>query len=122
MRFSLFKSLGLSLLLAAPVTSALAQQVPKPAADTLHKYERPATGPGAVEKKSFFQSKGFRASVVPAVLIGYGTAPSTATASTAATTPRATSTTSSAPAATPTWTISCNSPPTWSWAACCWRA
>ncbi|MCI1189661.1 phosphatase PAP2 family protein [Hymenobacter sp. DH14] len=72
MRFSLFKSVGLSWLLAAPVTSALAQQVPKPAADTLHKYERPATGLGAVEKKSFFQSKGFRASIIPAVLIGYG--------------------------------------------------
>lgn len=72
MRFSLLKSLTLSCLLAAPVTCILAQQVPKPAADTLHKYERPATGPGAVEKKSFFQSKGFRASIVPAVLIGYG--------------------------------------------------
>lgn len=72
MRCSLLKSVGLSFLLAAPFGSALAQQVPKPAADTLHKYERPATGVGAVEKKTFFQSKGFRASIVPAVLIGYG--------------------------------------------------
>ncbi|MBW3127151.1 phosphatase PAP2 family protein [Hymenobacter profundi] len=72
MRFPLFKSVGLSLLLAAPFSPTRAQQVPKPAADTLHKFERPATGVGAVVKKSFFQSKGFRASVVPAVLIGYG--------------------------------------------------
>ena len=72
MRFFLLKSVILSLLLAAPFSSALAQEVPKPAADTLHKYERPVAGVGAVEKKSFFQSKGFRAAVVPAVLIGYG--------------------------------------------------
>ncbi len=65
-------SLGLFLLLG-PLPGLLAQQVPPPAAaDTLHKYERPAGGPAAVGKKSFFQSKGFRATIVPAVLIGYG--------------------------------------------------
>nr|GFB88324.1 hypothetical protein [Tanacetum cinerariifolium] len=42
------------------------------AADTLHKYERPAVGLAAGEKRRFFHSKGFRAAVVPAVLIGYG--------------------------------------------------
>lgn len=73
MRSSPAKSLLLSLLLAAPFGPALAQQVPPPApADTLHKFERPVTGVAAVEKKSFFQSKGFRATIVPAVLIGYG--------------------------------------------------
>lgn len=39
--------------------------------DTTHKYQNPA-GVAATGKKSFFQSKGFRASIVPAVLIGYG--------------------------------------------------
>ncbi|MEJ7659364.1 MAG: hypothetical protein WKG07_06940 [Hymenobacter sp.] len=38
----------------------------------MHKYERPTTGAAAGEKKGFFQSKGFRAGIVPAVLIGYG--------------------------------------------------
>jgi membrane-associated phospholipid phosphatase len=52
-------------------SAAQAQQVP-PAPDTLHKYERPATSLAAVEHKGFFQSKGFRATIVPAVLIGYG--------------------------------------------------
>ena len=47
-------------------------QVPPAAADTLRKYERPATGAASFEHKRFFHSKGFRASVVPAVLIGYG--------------------------------------------------
>ncbi len=72
MRSSLAKFLGLSLLLAAPFRPALAQQVPPVPADTLHKFERPATGVAAGAKKSFFKSKGFRATIVPAVLIGYG--------------------------------------------------
>jgi len=73
MRFSFLKAAGLALLLAGPLGAARAQQVPAPAAaDTLHKYERPAVGLAANEKRSFFQSKGFRAAVVPAVLIGYG--------------------------------------------------
>ena len=47
-------------------------QVPRaPAADTTHKYENPTGVPAAV-KKPFFKSKGFRASIVPVVLIGYG--------------------------------------------------
>jgi len=71
--------LTLSLTLGGP---ALAQvplnphpPVAAPAADTLRKYESPAPaaaiGP-ATGRKPFFQSKGFRAAVVPAVLIGYG--------------------------------------------------
>jgi membrane-associated phospholipid phosphatase len=73
MRFSFLKAAGLALLLAGPLSATHAQQVPAPAAaDTLHKYERPAVGVAADEKRSFFQSKGFRAAVVPAVLIGYG--------------------------------------------------
>ena len=46
--------------------------VPPPAAaDTVHKYENPAGVPlGA--KRPFFKSKLFRASIVPAVLLGYG--------------------------------------------------
>ena len=50
--------------------TARAQAVP---ADTLHKYVTPAAPTGAAAaKKPFLQSKLFRASVVPAVLIGYG--------------------------------------------------
>ncbi|WP_201985404.1 phosphatase PAP2 family protein [Hymenobacter rubidus] len=45
-------------------------QIPVPT-DTTHKYQNPAGVPGPV-KKSFFKSKGFRATIVPAVLIGYG--------------------------------------------------
>jgi len=70
--FSQPKSWFTSLLLICCLGTAQAQQLPAPAADTLHKYERPATGPAAVEHKGFFQSKGFRAAIVPAVLIGYG--------------------------------------------------
>ena len=61
--------LGLLFFLGA-LPAARAQRVPPPA-DTLHKYQSPLAGPGAA-KKSFFQSKGFRATVVPALLIGYG--------------------------------------------------
>ncbi len=71
---SLVKQTGLGLLLLlGPLPVVRAQQVTPPApADTLHKYERPAAGPAAVAKKSFFQSKGFRATAVPVLLIGYG--------------------------------------------------
>ena len=55
------------LALAGAPGTARAQALP---ADTLHKYANP-TGVAAA-KKPFFQSKLFRASVVPAVLIGYG--------------------------------------------------
>jgi len=58
------------LLFAGLATPALAQ-VPAPVADTTHKYETPAGAPTAA-KVSFFKSKGFRAAIVPAVLIGYG--------------------------------------------------
>lgn len=66
--------LSLSLCLAGPVPSLLAQ-IPREnptATDSLHKYERSAAGIGATEHKGFFQSKGFQASIVPALFIGYG--------------------------------------------------
>jgi hypothetical protein len=57
--------------LLLPFAPPLARaQTPAPA-DSLHKYENPG-GVSAGGKKPFFQSKGFRASIVPAVLIGYG--------------------------------------------------
>jgi membrane-associated phospholipid phosphatase len=70
MRYSILGRLKVLLLLTGLATPALAQ-VPAPAADTTHKYENP-TGVPAPVKKSFFQSKGFKAAIVPAVLIGYG--------------------------------------------------
>lgn len=66
--------LGLALLAAVPSPAAWAQvprAVPVPA-DTLHKYESPAPGPSATGRPPFFQRKLVRASLVPAVLIGYG--------------------------------------------------
>lgn len=60
--------LGFSLL-ASSAAAQVAPPVARP--DTTHKFENPrggATGP----KKSFFRSKGFRASIVPAALIAYG--------------------------------------------------
>ncbi len=60
--------LAAALLQAAP---ALAQVPRKMAADTLHKYEN-KTAPMPLSKKTFFHSKGFRSSIVPALLIGYG--------------------------------------------------
>jgi len=51
---------------------AMAQVAPPTAQpDTLHKFENPA-GVGTGPRKSFFQRKGFRAAIVPAVLIAYG--------------------------------------------------
>jgi membrane-associated phospholipid phosphatase len=70
MRYFLFLQLNLWLLLVGMAPPALAQ-VPAPAADTTHKYENP-TGVPAPVKKPFLQSKGFKAAIVPAVLIGYG--------------------------------------------------
>jgi membrane-associated phospholipid phosphatase len=50
---------------------ALHAQIPVAPADTIHKYQTPPISlPSA--KKPFFKSKGFKASIVPAVLIGYG--------------------------------------------------
>ncbi|WP_210515517.1 phosphatase PAP2 family protein [Hymenobacter terricola] len=64
-----------ALLLLLPLAAApqLAKaQIPRTApADTTHKYENPS-GHSAPTKKTFFKSKGFRAAIVPAVLIGYG--------------------------------------------------
>lgn len=60
-----------SLLLVGSYQIAFAQQVLPLAADTLHKYEHRTAGPTG--RNGFFHSKGFRATIVPAVLIGYGT-------------------------------------------------
>jgi membrane-associated phospholipid phosphatase len=54
--------------LLLPLTAA-SQQTTR--ADTTHKYENP-NGISAPTKKPFFKSKGFRATIVPALLIGYG--------------------------------------------------
>ena len=51
--------------------SAGAQIIAPAPADTTHKYENP-DGVSPAAKKTFFQSRGFRASIVPALLIGYG--------------------------------------------------
>ena len=60
------------LLALAGAPRLAAAQVPRATpADTTHKYENPGGVPATL-KKSFFKSKGFRASIVPAVLIGYG--------------------------------------------------
>jgi hypothetical protein len=58
--------LALGLALSSPVL--LQAQAP---ADTTHKYQNPS-GQSALIKKPFFKSKGFRATIVPALLIGYG--------------------------------------------------
>jgi membrane-associated phospholipid phosphatase len=71
---------GLSLLalpaaaqVAPPVAPPVTPPVTPPVApaDTTHKFENPP-GVATGAKKPFFQSKGFRASIVPAVLIAYG--------------------------------------------------
>ncbi len=51
--------------------SAGAQILTPAPADTTHKHQNPTGGSSAV-KKPFFKSKGFRAGIVPALLIGYG--------------------------------------------------
>ena len=67
------RALALLLPLAASPYWAAAQipQTTPATADTTHKYENPSRVP-AVNKKPFFKSKGFRATIIPAVLIGYG--------------------------------------------------
>ena len=65
----LFRNSALvALLLPLSVAAQSANTAP---ADTTHKYQNP-TGLSATGKKPFFKSKGFRATVVPALLIGYG--------------------------------------------------
>ncbi|GAB3727483.1 hypothetical protein GCM10027594_09500 [Hymenobacter agri] len=59
-----------SALAALLLPLSVAAQSPTPS-DTTHKYQNPA-GVSAGAKKPFFQSKGFRATIVPALLIGYG--------------------------------------------------
>ena len=51
--------------------AARAQVLTPPPADTTHKYETPGNA-SATAKSPFFKSKGFRATIVPALLIGYG--------------------------------------------------
>ncbi len=68
-RFPLLPALLLSLS-AAPQLAQAQTPLASPA-DTTHKYTNPGGRPSAT-RKPFFQSKGFRAVAVPAVLIGYG--------------------------------------------------
>ena len=56
--------------LLLPLPAAAQNPVPTPT-DTIHKYQN-LSGMSAATKKSFFNSKGFRAIIVPALLIGYG--------------------------------------------------
>ena len=56
--------------LLLPFSAAAQISTPTPA-DTTHKYQNPM-GVSSAVKKPFFRSKGFRASIVPALLIGYG--------------------------------------------------
>ena len=58
------------LTLLLPLSSAAQILTPAPA-DTTHKYQNP-TGVSSKTSKSFFKSKAFRATIVPALLIGYG--------------------------------------------------
>ncbi|MGI4883602.1 MAG: phosphatase PAP2 family protein [Janthinobacterium lividum] len=55
----------------AAQAQVLPPAAPPAAADTTHKYENPA-GVSASVRKPFFQRKLVRASLVPAILIGYG--------------------------------------------------
>ncbi|MDO7873748.1 phosphatase PAP2 family protein [Hymenobacter sp. ASUV-10] len=69
------RQLVLAASLAGAVTAPAVAQTPvaTPATtpvDSLHKYEN--TAPVATPRKPFYKSKLFRASIVPAVLIGYG--------------------------------------------------
>jgi membrane-associated phospholipid phosphatase len=61
-----------SALIALLLPFSAGAQISTPApADTTHKYQNPA-GVSSAVKKPFFKSKAFRASIVPALLIGYG--------------------------------------------------
>jgi membrane-associated phospholipid phosphatase len=74
MRAQLFSRLTALLLLLGSLTPSYAQVSPTPtpaATDTTHKYENPGGVPAPVKAK-WYRSKVFRATIVPAVLIGYG--------------------------------------------------
>ena len=58
--------------LAAGAPTVAAQTTPPPAADTLHKYEEAATQIAPSVRPPWWRGKLVRASVVPAMLIGYG--------------------------------------------------
>ena len=67
-------TVALALLLPLSLTTELAAaQVPRMAspADTTHKFENPS-GVSSKTNKPFLRSKLFRATIVPAVLVGYG--------------------------------------------------
>ena len=63
--------LYLTLLLPIVAVRPAVAQIKLAPTDTAHKYQNPGGGANAVPK-SFFKSKGFRATLVPALLIGYG--------------------------------------------------
>jgi membrane-associated phospholipid phosphatase len=67
-RYFLSLALLLTLAEAPQLASAQVPQSLTAPADTAHKYQTPASA----QHRSFFKSKAFRASIVPAVLIGYG--------------------------------------------------
>ena len=56
---------------AAPVQAQVPQSPTPPAADTLHKFEKPVTA-GPLNAKPWYRGKLVKASIVPALLIGYG--------------------------------------------------
>ena len=58
-------------LAGAPQPSAAQTPLATPADTSKHKYENPGGVP-SLTKKPFLKSKGFRAAIVPAILIGYG--------------------------------------------------
>jgi len=68
--FLLSSTIALSLALGMPVAPAAAQVITPAATDTLHKFEVPA--PVAVAPKPWYKGKLVRATIVPALLIGYG--------------------------------------------------
>jgi membrane-associated phospholipid phosphatase len=70
MRTAFYSSLAGAALWLGSLGPAAAQ-VPVAQPDTLHKYENPGGVP-SLAKKPFFKSKLFKATIVPAVLIGYG--------------------------------------------------
>ena len=66
------RHLALAALLGGPLAAqAQVPIAPAAAADTTHKFENPA-GYRTTAKKPFLKSKLFRATIVPAILIGYG--------------------------------------------------
>lgn len=65
------RQLALASVLSGGPFVTLAQTTPPAAADTLHKYATPAPATTSPHKP-FYKTKLFRASIIPAALIGYG--------------------------------------------------